>query len=391
MNNAPFPAISSQVTTLIRRLYFHKVIGMGSSSKMKRRGSLSLVHGVVLAATAAALAAVMTMLGAAFSFLDRSNDDLETLISSSTGRIVSHTLRSTSVQTSVGCSDKGTTRTTGMTILDAHNQHQDHIYEVDKKVHTTTQEVKASDTENMYAPASTINAIEVTDKSDKGLRVAWLMSFPNSGTSYTIHLVRQASNATTATNYALEGDIKDAVSIPAIPGRTNGPFLELIPTIETNLPPKYILTKTHCGGFCSNCLPTNYIETPRSFQISCLSGRSAVRSSNSTGLVIEQVHYSSDLVKKAVHLIRDPFSNIVARFHLERKRHTRWNNTEWLEEHPNDRYGFQKWCTDVDASDELVEARWVDSDLSAALKAGVPCHAEFFRYVILFRICFVHQ
>jgi hypothetical protein len=75
-------------------------------------------------------------------------------------------------------------------------------------------------------------------------------SFPNSGTSYTIHLVRELTNTTTATNYGLEGDIQDEESVPAFPNikeSSNGPFLELIPDRNTNIP-KLFLTKTHCGG-----------------------------------------------------------------------------------------------------------------------------------------------
>jgi hypothetical protein len=50
-----------------------------------------------------------------------------------------------------------------------------------------------------------------------------------SGTSFTLHMTREASNCTTGTNYALEGDIKDKPSVQAIPGSigANGPFLEV--------------------------------------------------------------------------------------------------------------------------------------------------------------------
>ena len=144
---------------------------------------------------------------------------------------------------------------------------------------------------------------------------------------------------------------------------------------------RYFTIHNSCGGFCSNCLPLNYIETPRSFQISCLSGRRAVEATNSTGGVrIQPVQYDSMLVRKAIHVIRSPFDNIVARFHLEQKRHSRVGDTAWLTAHPNDLVGFQKWCADVDASNDLMEARWTDPELSRALK-GVPCHAEFFRYI----------
>ncbi len=77
-----------------------------------------------------------------------------------------------------------------------------------------------------------------------------MKSFPNSGTSYTIHTVRELTNTTTATNYGLEGEIKDEESVPAFKhseDSENGPFLELIPGRVTNMP-KLILTKTHCGG-----------------------------------------------------------------------------------------------------------------------------------------------
>jgi hypothetical protein len=78
----------------------------------------------------------------------------------------------------------------------------------------------------------------------------YYQSFPNSGTSYTIHAVRELTNTTTATNYGLEGDIKDDESVPVFQHSEdgyNGPFLELIPGRSTNIP-KYILTKTHCSG-----------------------------------------------------------------------------------------------------------------------------------------------
>jgi len=76
--------------------------------------------------------------------------------------------------------------------------------------------------------------------------VAWLMSFPNSGTSFTIHMTREATNCTTATNYALEGEVPDLPSVQAIEGGAGqrGPFLELIRDRHTNVPPT-ILTKTH--------------------------------------------------------------------------------------------------------------------------------------------------
>lgn len=168
--------------------------------------------------------------------------------------------------------------------------------------------------------------------------IAWLMSFPNryvrrisecsfrcstrvhslchspqlcfgdtSGTSFTLHLTREASNCTTATNYALEGDIKDEPSVPAIPGKAgeNGPFLELIRERHTDVP-STILTKTHCKGICArdDCGPWGGIETVRSFMMGCLSGVKAVEEEGK--IVTRKVTYDESLVKKAIHIFRHP-------------------------------------------------------------------------------------
>lgn len=207
----------------------------------------------------------------------------------------------------------------------------------------------------------------------------WLMSFPNSGTSYTIHLVRELTNTTTATNYGLEGDIKDEPSVPAFNHGINGPFLERIPGRYTNIPP-LILTKTHCGGFSTSLNPTSYIETPRSFLKSCLKGKRGVYSSDSKSVATHSVWYSQDLVKKIVHIFRSPLDNVVARFHLKRKRFTARKNKKWLHDYPDNKLGFHKWCKSIDDSQQLARTRWIDRELGEAF-LGVPCHAEFYRYV----------
>ena len=175
----------------------------------------------------------------------------------------------------------------------------------------------------------------------------WLMSFPNSGTSYTIHTIRELTNTTTATNYGLEGEIKDKESVPAFEGwdSEKGPFLELIPRRRTNIP-RLILTKTHCGGFSTTLHAEGYIETPRSFLKSCLKSKRGIFSTESNSMETQSVWYSPDLVKKAIHIIRNPMDNIVARFHLERKRYTAKNNKKWLADHPNDKVGFRV-CTTI--------------------------------------------
>lgn len=215
----------------------------------KRKRSIGIVQAIILAAGAAALGAAFSFLGAAFSLLSRNNRELDSLISSSssTGRIVSRTLRT--VQTSVGCSEEAIKEQANAALDQRRGLRMSQEASASSTTSMTTVHVEKSKDEP--SPADQLIASSVLepniaggDSSGAGLGVAWLMSFPNSGTSYTIHLIRETSNTTTATNYALEGDIKDEASVPAIPGSEDGPYLELIKTIKTSIPERFILTKT---------------------------------------------------------------------------------------------------------------------------------------------------
>uniref|UniRef100_A0A7S4HK89 Sulfotransferase domain-containing protein n=1 Tax=Odontella aurita TaxID=265563 RepID=A0A7S4HK89_9STRA len=361
-----------------------------SSLSMRNRQSISVVSAVALAALAAALAAIATAIGAINILCDRIPRS-DPHISPSGKGIFRRTLRSTSFHTSVDYGDAG--EDLGMLLPPEQanlEQGKDTINPssavIRVKGNTDFQTAHTSSHFNdalMYADSTATTSLDqygsASDDSAFPM-IAWLMSFPNSGTSYTIHLIREVSNTTTATNYGLEGDIKDEPSVPVDPSSESGPFLELIKTIKTGTPPRFILTKTHCTGFCAECTPESYIETPRSFQKGCLSGRRGVRSKDGKKIQVNPVRYEANIVKKAVHIIRNPFDNVVARFHLEHKRHKKLNDNEWPKVFPNTKDGFQKWCASIDANPALTKARWVDGELAAAL-AATPCHAEFFRYV----------
>lgn len=96
--------------------------------------------------------------------------------------------------------------------------------------------------------------------------------------------------------------------------------------------------------------------------------------------------YDSKPVKKAIHIFRHPMDNVVARFHLDYLAQLRspgadvGNYTNWPELYPKDRTGFQQWCELMDRRQNLSDLRWIDQKLHDAL-VGVPCKADFFRYV----------
>lgn len=206
------------------------------------------------------------------------------------------------------------------------------------------------------------------------------MEFFCSGTSFIIHLTREATNCTTATNYGLEGEIRDEPSVPAINGPTgvDGPWLELIPN-KTTLVANTILTKTHCKGFCTgrHCGVEKTFHTTRSFMIGCLTGNQAIETK--MGLRLIDKTYDKSLVKKAIHIWRNPLDNVVARFHLEYNEKHDAKDTRYTAKFPKSVTGFRRWCVDNDRNRHLVNSRFVDRRLSG-LMSQIPCFNEFYRY-----------
>lgn len=216
-------------------------------------------------------------------------------------------------------------------------------------------------------------------------QIAWLTSFPNSGTSFTMGLVARATNATFATNYGIEANFgsKEVPSTPIYPRHKEGPFM---PSIETSyhhrrLPyGRYVLTKTHCGGYCFNCAPRTYaygyqendvesggemlqyqLPPPGlSFLGDCASGHAVDERGN-----IVDVSYPPERVARVIHLIRNPMHNMIARFHLERKHHSDANTTsdlQWLEEHPDNDIGMSKFCQEANDRRRDDETKFFESD-----------------------------
>lgn len=173
------------------------------------------------------------------------------------------------------------------------------------------------------------------------------------------------SQRSTATNYA--EDL--ATCVPVRPELKDGPFLH-----ELNFPlAKKTLTKTHCGGFCTQCPPHSYVHTVDSFQTACLSGHM-----NDDGRV-RDVKYHSNVPSSAVHLIRSPFDNLVARMHLATKK--RRQDIGW-DSVGNSVEGIDAWCKLVDGlhPHEEKSSALIPKDIKHAWK-DLPCHSEWFRWV----------
>ena len=205
-------------------------------------------------------------------------------------------------------------------------------------------------------------------------KVIWLMSFPNSGSSFTTKMVRALTNSPTATAYGEEHvNASTGLSVPLANEvkYQNGPFLSY--THNLNTPQRYVLTKTHCGGRCSRCKPINFVESKASFKQECLTARRSLPFSEE----YEKTQYEENMVHKAIHMIRNPLDNVVFRFHLAKKISEK---TDEKFNFTNDADGFQKWCNEWDHAFHKEEEEYLDKLLLQDL-SDIPCHADFYRYV----------
>jgi hypothetical protein len=147
----------------------------------------------------------------------------------------------------------------------------------------------------------------------------------------------------------------------------NGPFIH---NPELRIP-HYVLTKTHCFGYCDDCGPTLYnITTNEMFEQGCLRSERT----NRTG----SLYYDNTVPIKAVHLYRNPFDNIVARMHLAvHKRERKGDDVSTFE---NSRDGLTAWCQYLDDKFYMEEQKFFSTNV-LQLFQNVPCHADWYRYV----------
>jgi hypothetical protein len=162
-----------------------------------------------------------------------------------------------------------------------------------------------------------------TNVEPKAAEIAWLLSFPNSGTSFTSALVRELTQTSTGSNY---DEAKHPT--PIFPEYQSGPFSlrEHLPLPDNG----YILTKTHCTRCRGEQKSIN--KTTEEFLIGCKTVK--VKRDDKCN------DYDPKIVKRAVHLFRNPFDNVVGRFHLEWKNKQKTGNTKYVEKYPYSKEGM---------------------------------------------------
>ena len=200
------------------------------------------------------------------------------------------------------------------------------------------------------------------------------MSFPNSGTSYSLLNARETSSISFATNYGDE--TVGGSARPIFQDDSSGPFWHCcqddIPDIcPYKCPTKgFVLTKTHCDGVG---LGSHWLRSKGDFLEGCLRTTAGSLSSSPRS-------YDLSSVTKAVHLIRNPFDNIVSRFHLQRNNYMSDEEKILYDSSPA---GFRAYCHDKqDIAKWRKQLNSSEADKLWAHLDGVPCHIDFLRYVI---------
>ena len=220
------------------------------------------------------------------------------------------------------------------------------------------------------------------------------MSFPNSGTTYTIELVAAASNMSMASNYGQEQNTHflhrhyPNINTTVLPVFTKGPFW--IEPLHPH-PKTTVLTKTHCGGYCHDCPPSDSAETPHSFLLHCASANENKDTVGVDGhVVLPAIRYRYDYneVDRAIHLMRDPLDNMVARYHYDATKLVRANPEAWADRYTNNAQGFANLCADtalkyVNRSHDSIDPQVLE------LIEDIPCHLDLFRYVQWHNLAFI--
>lgn len=213
--------------------------------------------------------------------------------------------------------------------------------------------------------------------------LALLMTFPNSGTSYTITMIQKVTQLATASNYVGEVSKYDSHPNVTVYGdHPEGPFWRGRGSSGTlpPLPKTTVLVKTHCTGYDLNNGIFAYRLSSERFAGGC---RYTSTTSNSS----QHGRYPAELVDRLVHIVRNPFDNMISRFHHEYNRRVpaaRAGNERAINytiEHPKNQTGFRQFCRDLDSD---FSKQYKQDDFPEDLYNQIEkttCHDEVIQYI----------
>lgn len=187
-------------------------------------------------------------------------------------------------------------------------------------------------------------------RSDRLPKLAWLMTYPNSGTTYTLSLMEQVTKTSMASNYMQDRKVLPRPTVQIFEDQPVGPFWR--GPIMNPLPNTTVLVKTHCvhvGG------PAKALS---------MSLESFVQGCRKTTIGLY------DGVSKTVHLVRSPFDNLISSFHHFLKG-------------PDNAQHFQDMCLEQNLEqwpEKFVHISFTKEDLELIWRT--PCHNKVIFYVM---------
>ena len=282
-----------------------------------------------------------------------------------------------------------------------------HYHEHDNKIQPT------AEPKTEPSPAAVKVDDATTTHTTNDLKIISLLTYPRSGTSFTMLLYAINTHNSLATNYASNAHRdSDGHLFPVFPNSneessisdynsasgSGSPYWEFSNSTEDR-PTKFVLSLSYCHGYCAYpCTPDQYVQTLTSFEEGCRTVYGPEKSINKQEVEKEsaskananankkasthnsQVQAASNTggkflipkskVAKLVHLIREPLSNVVSRFH-------------GTEQYTDNKDGFQEWCKTMDSDAALATLEYNSLLISTEVKEmmkDVPCHSEFYKY-----------
>jgi hypothetical protein len=179
--------------------------------------------------------------------------------------------------------------------------------------------------------------------------IVWLMTMSNAGSSFLISLVARATNFSMATNYGQDVTPTKHYSISINPRLHCGPYWAglgdtALTSTKRKLPNNSVLVHTYC-----QTKTTTFVPTLEEYMQDCVTtfGRTAPDPT-----ILTRHEYPLSRVTKAIHLIRNPISQIITKFQKEFKSHVQ--DTSWRSDYPLTKSGFKKWCQAADVRTETL-------------------------------------
>jgi len=210
----------------------------------------------------------------------------------------------------------------------------------------------------------------------EGPAPVWFMSYPETGITFFMHLLQKSSGYTTATNYGNVLMDEAGVLVGSVDSTTiypNGPALY---SPDLPLPEEFVAVRTHAEGFCFWCHPEQYDFDVEEFYQAASKGYRMINGN------MQMYSYNPADVEKMIHLVRDPFDTVVARYYsyvqlVNKGTIDKLRGEADLKFEVSD---FKRWCNRMDSTFQASE----DAVLSAEQRERgrrTPCRQEFLKII----------